>query len=395
MFNGSSSGGIISVINCKTGWHVFNGGTNINHYASSGGQEYLNYGNEGVGGDLLLSGVNYTGSVGNSGTQCYSHTGSGTVAWGITWRNFVRALVRCGYSNNNGSGNAPPWSDIAIAKVYFIEDGYAVRTPAPTDTTTAFWSTSPGTNTSLVTINSPRVWRVLSNPVSTQIIAGDYSSVAGPNAYLNCDFLYDYTANQPGTNNFKNGIVTGNGLLTVGSQWYNCRIVNRVSVAGSCPIYSLFAYLAPTATTWCNTAAIMQNCILVGDGANGSSFSLGINNQAGQAQIANNVYVGFDPTHKTNIADGWSTDPGLIELTNLPAGPPVPGSAIVSANFSTLPGGHTLQYDATWAPRSTATPARGPLEPIRTASTGLPAQYTTGSASGGSATNYSTGSSAA
>jgi hypothetical protein len=395
--NASNSGGIFTVVNCKTGLQLSNNSTQINCFAGTGGQEYLYYGNECVSGDVYCIGQNYaSGSNANSGIQCYGHTSSGSPAWGVMWKNFARPqqFRALGSANNCGNGAAIN-GDIANATLFLVEDHINPRTPNGSESTAQWQSMGQGVDGgsgNLVLINCNRTFRALGADPSGNASWGNPPST--PNYFLNCTIVFDMTNyNFPGFVNIYSGW-TLNGQ-TSAPYLVNCLIKHVRYSPGQISMFDVNNSFNNT-VTYQNTAAVVINSILAAEGPSILAASVGLNNSA--TQLNNNAYVGLSQSKKTQTYPGWSADTNGIDLNNLPVGPPAPGTILASSSFGLINGKYTLGYDANWSSRGTTTQTRGPLEPIsltnEPGSGGGSASYSTGSASGGSKVTYSTGSAA-
>ncbi len=192
-------------------------------------------------------------------------------------------------------------------------------------------------------------------------------------------------------------------------NYYNCDF--EFQLGGSmCGGFSHLTYALNNSAN--GVTSLIANSIVAAKGrpsANGGNFGAGStfwmawnnNNQvASTAYLANNAYEGISAP--AGAYYGYNSDTLGITLTDYVPGYPIASSPLLSANVQPVSGyggtvPYTLKYDANWNARSASTPAIGPWEPVGATGSGAtaPVGYSTGSASGGSATQYSTGSTAA
>lgn len=365
-----SSGGIFTCVNCRAGRMVSVDGTNFVGFSSAGGQEFINYGYETVGGCVKITGSNYNNvQFGGVGVANYGHTdtakGHDVGLW-ICWggRN-----SRDQYQEGNPSvcANAPSFSDLKDCRAFVVDDEFLCRELTPVDTANEgsairYIGNSYALPYNGVYLNCYRESRLYSsaNEANHQEF-GTFDGTA-----INCRYLFDFIGNKDIS--AVGGVsITASAVLQA-SQWtltaYNCSFEWKCNANTSLTTIYLSAFNnntgnAATAGGYFNTLLVARNQ------TSGAGAWVGLRNDP--AYLKNNAYSGFNPsgTAKTDTYRGYNSDPYLVDVTGLhPGVRPNTSSPLLSANNQKI-GNYRLEFDATWMPRHPVTPAIGPLEPVR------------------------------
>lgn len=368
--NCSTTGGILTLVNCRAGRLVSVTGTNFVGYAASGNQEYIVHNYETIGGCLKQIGQNYSNAQdGGVGQPCYAHTdaaGGHLVGLGIVWggRN-----TRDQYQEGNASiiANAPTFADLKDCRAFVVEEEFLCRDITTLDAAnegvaTRYIGNDPG-DWNGVYINCVRESRYYSsNNEASHYDFGNWHGIA-----INCRFLFDFVGNK--SVNAVGGVAVMYNLANNAANWtatlYNCSLEIRGN--GNAGVATLYLCANTNTSPNAATAGGYFNCLLVARGlSSGASAYVALKNDA--LFLNHNAYSGFNfnaGAAKTDTFRGYSSDPNLVDATGvIPAVRPGPTSPLITTTGNRLvaPGNYTLEYDASWAPRSN-TPAIGPYEP--------------------------------
>ncbi len=361
---GSVTGGIVTMIQCKYGWTTSQEGRGPTVvYMALGGQEALWHECESVGDVLPIGAIPYGGATqGSPGQLCHSdgvtaHTAALMIAYGCfnrpgQWQTGAMSDNHC----------APAFSDLVRCRSFVVNETFDAREPSVLDQE----ATPPGASSygivgtvlesSLYTavvncrFTSRMVWNSL--PANNQDFARYYT----PGIMLNSSMTFD-CAGSPAV-----GAASPRDMFaaTAAGQFYNCRLHMR-TYGNTQAFISQEVQNNPASGS---SALKAFNSILSADGVGSgvSYYAPGLGNIA--ANQINNAYSNASSAHKS-LAEGYDQDPFYVEVSDLPFGHPPTDSPLRTTHNQLIQGTYRLEYDADWTPRSLATPAIGPYEPVQ------------------------------
>ena len=370
----SGTGGIFTLSGCKAGYTT---GDNIHFiaYTSGGGQEFLSWQNECTSGTVLQGQTPFFDHNAGDGSGSYAHTTGGNpqntnniglfLSWGAT--NRAGQYQTQGF-DGPGETDAHYWTDLKDCRAFVVGEKFTAREP------TAFDATNPSVtgrgdlvstfqgNTAY--INCDLTLRSVFHADPSQATALIGVGVGGTlpvviNSNILVDSSFDTPAGLYSPQRFLSGYDGGVG--SQGGLFDHCRVTFRAA-AGARVGWDFKVARENSPAFVAGTS--VQNSILGADGLGASGqflVSLG-NNAASPTQMVNNCYS--NAAQKSGVV-GYDRDPFFVEAGDLPAGPPAPGSPLLTAHGQPVLGQYRLEYDADWNLRSLRTPAIGPYEPAR------------------------------
>lgn len=323
--NSSSSGGIVTFIDCSAGFTTdSSGGTTVfNGFSATGGGEVIFDNPTVVGGELPAGTSAYLPSA----TAVFGHTGSSTMALMLS-RGLSHGDIDYPCAGATNFGDVPAASTITDARAFVINERATVHGTSNASPSSAF--KIAGLNTVEIGGNN-----TVKPGASVTVRAATVNIQSG--WALNCITTVDLSAVTETVYALWN-IISGANT----ARLYN----NRIKVIGNSATNFRIDHDAVTKSD----GVELKNTILTAESfSSGKTAILNLgNNLVNAGNIANNAYFGWTGGSDTSTDDGYGNDAGKVEMAASPSLLASPTSDLIGAGEDV-----SLEYDYYGRTRST------------------------------------------